>query len=185
VPLPPAPAPSAATATIANTNASSSEAEPPRAPAFWPCSVCGAHNAIALEICDTCGTPFAAVMRGTSRRVDPEAARMRSLMFPGAGHTMLGYPMDGFARGVLFGLSLALALLLIVATPRTGPSLLAIFLALGLAVGIYVLSLMEIPDLAARGHLVVQSKYLLWAGVVVMFLVVAAIALSVATSARR
>ena len=91
----------------------------PRAEPFWPCTVCGATNAIELEVCETCGTPFATVMRGTDRRsADPEAARRRSLLFPGAGHTMLGYPIDGFARGALFALSLALALLLLVATPH-------------------------------------------------------------------
>ena len=156
-----------------------------RADAFWPCTVCGAQNPIHLEVCETCGTPFAAVMRGAGRRVDPDAARSRSLLFPGAGHTMLGYPMDGFARGALFALALAIAVLLIVATPRSGPSLLAIVLALGLAIAVYVVSVMEIPDLAARGHLIVPSRLLLWGGVAVMFLVVAAIALSVVTGTRR
>jgi hypothetical protein len=98
---------------------------------------------------------------------------------------LLGYPFDGFARGALFVLSLALAVLLVVATPHAGPALLATVLTLGLAIGVYVLSLMEIPDLAARGRLIVPSKVLLWGGVVVMFLVVAAIALSVVSSTRR
>jgi hypothetical protein len=153
---------------------------------FWPCSVCGAHNPIFLEVCETCGTPFAAVMRGVTRRdVDPDAARTRSLVFPGAGHAMLGYPIDGFARGVLFVLALGLSLFLAITAPRTGPMLLAIVLTLGLAIAVYVLSVMEIKDLAARGRLMVPSKYLLWAAVGVMFLVVGAIALSVATTARR
>jgi ribosomal protein L40E len=157
-----------------------------RSDAFWPCSVCGARNPIALEICETCGTPFAAVMRGTARqKVDPEAARKRSLLFPGAGHAMLGYPLDGFARGALFVLALVLALLLLIAVPHSGPALLAIVLTVGLAVGVYILSAVEIDDLAARGHLIVPSKFLLWGGVAVMFLVVGAIALSVATTARR
>jgi len=153
---------------------------------FWPCSVCGARNPIFLDVCATCGTPFAAVMRGVTRRgLDPDAARTRSLVFPGSGHAMLGYPIDGFARGVLFVLALGLTLFLSITAPRTGPMLLAIVLTLGLAVAVYVLSAMEIKDLAARGRLIVPSKYLLWASVGVMFLVVGAIALSVATSARR
>ena len=173
---------------VGGTAVATSDAGPPapRVEPFWPCTVCGATNAIELEVCETCGTPFATVMRGTDRRsADPAAARRRSLLFPGAGHTMLGYPIDGFARGALFALSLALALLLLVATPRSGPALLATVLTLGLAIGVYVLSFMEIPDLAAHGRLLVPSKLLLWGGVVVMFLVVGAIALSVATSARR
>ena len=154
--------------------------------AFWPCSVCGARNPIFLDLCETCGTPFAAVMRGTTRRdVDPQAAFTRSLVFPGAGHAMLGYGIDGFARAVLFVLSLGIALFLLVAGLHRGPMLLAVGLSLGLAIAVYVVSAVEIAQLAARGRLLIPSKYLLWSAVVVMFLVVAAIALSVATSARR
>jgi len=153
---------------------------------FWPCSVCGTHNPIFLEVCEVCGTPFAAVMRGVTRRdVDPQAALTRSLVFPGAGHAMLGYQIDGFARGVLFVLALGIAIFLSVAGLHSGPMLLAIVLTLGLAIGVYVLSALEIKDLAARGRLMVASKYLLWGSVGVMFLVVGAIAMSVATSARR
>jgi ribosomal protein L40E len=170
--------PAAAPAATATT------AEPSEA--FWPCSVCGARNPIALEVCETCGTPFSAVMRGTARKhVEPEAARKRSLLFPGAGHSMLGYPLDGFARSALFVLALVLALLLVIAVPHSGAALLAIVLTVGLAIGVYILSAVEIDDLAARGHLIVPSKFLLWGGVAVMFLVVGAIALSVATTARR
>lgn len=158
----------------------------PKGDPFWPCSVCGAHNPIVLEVCETCGTPFSAVMRGvTKREVDAQAALTRSLVFPGAGHAMLGYPIDGFARGVLFILSVGLAIFLSIAAPHTVVMLLAILLMLGLGVGVYVLSAMEIKELAARGRLMVPSKFLLWVSVGVMFLVVGAIALSVATSTRR
>jgi hypothetical protein len=158
----------------------------PKGDPFWPCSVCGAHNPIVLEVCETCGTPFAAVMRGVTKRdVDARAALTRSLVFPGAGHAMLGYPIDGFARGVLFILSVGLAIFLPIAAPHTAVMLLAILLMLGLAIGVYVLSAMEIKELAARGRLMVPSKFLLWVSVGVMFLVVGAIALSVATSTRR
>lgn len=194
--LRPPPASVPATATVPPPPAATTEGAPDEVVAaddardgtdpFWPCSVCGAHNPIFLDVCETCGTPFAAVMRGVTRRdVDPDAARTRSLVFPGAGHAMLGYPIDGFARGVLFGLALGLTLFLAITAPRTGPMLLAILLTLGLAIAVYVLSAMEINDLAARGRLIVPSKYLLWASVGVMFLVVGAIALSVATTARR
>ena len=184
-PAPAPPPPPPVTTEVAlddDTEVDSPDATDP----FWPCSVCGAHNPIFLEACETCGTPFAAMMRGVTRRdVDPHAARTRSLVFPGAGHAMLGYQIDGFARGVLFSLSLGLTIFLGVAAPHTGPMALAILLTLGLAIGVYVLSALEIKDLAARGRLIVPSRYLLWASVGVMFLVVAAIALSVATSARR
>lgn len=162
----------------------------PDAPAaeqpFWPCTVCGEHNPIAVDVCDTCGTPFVAVMRGTpTRNVDPAAARRRSMLFPGAGHTLLGYGTDGFARGCLFVVSLAVALFLLTGAPHTPAILFVVVVCVGLAGGVYVVSLLEIDGLAERGALLVPSKYLLWTLVVVMFLVVGAIGLSVATTARR
>jgi ribosomal protein L40E len=184
---PPAPTPSAPAVPEVPTPRPPGEAatSPVLDEAVWPCSVCGARNPIQLEVCTTCGTPFAAVMRGAGRKVDPAAARARSMLLPGAGHTMLGYSLDGFARSALFVIALALAILLLVATPRSGPALLAIVLTMGLAIAVYALSLVEIPELAARGRLLVPSKILLWVGVGVMFVVVGMIALSVATSARR
>ena len=184
-PPPPPPAPPVA-AEAAAAASDPETAVRPKGDPFWPCSVCGAHNPIVLEVCETCGTPFAAVMRGvTKREVDAQAALTRSLVFPGAGHAMLGYPIDGFARGVLFVLSVGLAIFLPIAAPHTAVMLLAILLMLGLAIGVYVLSAVEIKELAARGRLMVPSKFLLWVSVGVMFLVVGAIALSVATSTRR
>ena len=153
---------------------------------FWPCTVCGARNPISLDVCDTCGTPFAAVMRGTpTRNVDPQAARRRSLLFPGAGHAMLGYGTDGFARGCLFVVAIAIALFLVTGAPHTASIMLVVVLCVGLAIGVYVVSLLEIDGLADRGALIVPSKYLLWTLVVVMFLVVGAIGLSVVTATRR
>jgi hypothetical protein len=185
-PPPPPPAPPVGAEEPPAAASDPETAVRPKGDPFWPCSVCGAHNPIVLEVCETCGTPFAAVMRGvTKREVDAQAALTRSLVFPGAGHAMLGYPIDGFARGVLFILSVGLAIFLSIAAPHTAVMLLAILLMLGLGVGVYVLSAMEIKELAARGRLMVPSKFLLWVSVGVMFLVVGAIALSVATSTRR
>ena len=183
---PPPPAPPVAAVEPAHASPDPEAAPRPTGDPFWPCSVCGAHNPIVLEVCETCGTPFAAVMRGVTKRdVDAQAALTRSLVFPGAGHAMLGYPIDGFARGVLFVLSVGLVIFLSVAALHTAVMLLAIMLMLGLAIGVYVLSAVEIKELAARGRLMVPSKFLLWVSVGVMFLVVGAIALSVATSTRR
>jgi hypothetical protein len=158
-----------------------------REAAFWPCTVCGAENPIALDVCATCGTPFATVMRGVARSaVDPRVARSRSLLFPGAGHAALGYPVDGFARGAVFALSLGVAIFLAVTMPHTALMLLAIGLLLACAIGVYALSLAETKQLSERGGgLLVPSKVLLWGAVGVMFLIVAAIALSIAGNARR
>jgi ribosomal protein L40E len=179
----PAPEP---TPAIATQPRSSVTGVAQRAPAFWPCTVCGAENPIALDVCATCGTPFAAVMRGTARRdVDPRSARSRSMLFPGAGHTALGYPMDGFARGAVFTLALAVAIFLAVTVPHSGLLLFAIGVLLAAAVGVYVLSLAETNQLSAGGGLIMPSRMLLWAAVGLMFLIVAVIALSIAGNARR
>ena len=153
---------------------------------FWPCTVCGAQNPIALDVCATCGTPFATVMRGVSRSsVDPQLARTRSLLFPGAGHAALGYTLDGFARGAVFTLSLVVAIFLAVTVPHRPVMLLAIGLLVASAIGVYVLSLAETKQLSERGGLLVPSKLLLWGSVVLMFLIVVAIAFSIATNTQR
>lgn len=184
---PAAPGPVAPAATTPTAAPPGEGEAPTRQAAFWPCSVCGAHNPIAFEVCETCGTPFATVMRGVDRqRVDPKVARMRSMVFPGAGHAVLGYPIDGFARGAVFALSLGLAIFLSVSVPRSGPMLLAITLLVATAVGVYVLSLTETRQLSERGGgLLIPSKYLLWGCVALMFLIVGTIALSIAGNARR
>ena len=117
--------------------------------AFWPCPVCGARNPIVLEACEICGTPFAAVMRGDTRlAADPKKAFARSLMYPGLGHAMLGYSIDGFARGAVFALGVFIAIFLPLSVPITGLVVLAVVLAVATAVGVYVLSAVEIE--AAR-----------------------------------
>jgi hypothetical protein len=189
-PQPAAPAPAAPAAPFesAPVSATSGDVEPAgRQAAFWPCSVCGTRNPIAFEVCETCGTPFATVMRGVDRQqVDPKVARTRSMIFPGAGHAMLGFPIDGFARGAVFTLSLGLAIFLWMSVPRSGPMLLAITLLVGTAVGVYALSLTETRQLSERGGgLLIPSKYLLWGCVALMFLIVGTIALSIAGNARR
>lgn len=148
--------------------------------------MCGAQNPIAYDVCATCATPFATVMRGTARRqVDPSYAATRSMLFPGAGHAALGYPMDGFARGAVFVLSLAVAIFLVATAPHTALMLLAIGVLFACAIAVYVLSLAETKQLSGGGGLIVPSRLLLWGAVGVMFLIVAVIALSIAGNARR
>ena len=186
---PPVPAstPSAAGAAPAE-DAPEPAAEGPQEPAgaFWPCPVCGTRNPIVLEACEVCGTPFAAVMRGDSRRdADPDAAFRRSLVFPGLGHAMLGYPLDGFARGAVFALAVLVAILLPLSVPTTALTILAVILSVAAAVGIYVLSASEVKRLAQRRGLLIESRFLLWGAVGLMMVTVGAIALSVASETRR
>jgi ribosomal protein L40E len=185
-PAPSVPHAAKTAATLTEVVGSDATAESPRQEAFWPCTVCGAHNLIAFDVCETCGTPFATVMRGTAQPdVDPKVARTRSILFPGAGHAALGYPIDGFARGAVFTLSLGLAIFLAITVPRSAPMLLAITLLVGTAVGVYVLSLTETQQLSERRGLLIPSRYLLWGAVGLMFISVAMIALAIAGNTRR
>jgi hypothetical protein len=175
-------------ATSAGPAASTPDSDATEKPvgAFWPCPVCGTNNPIVLEACELCGTPFAAVMRGETRRdADPDAAFRRSLLFPGLGHAMLGYSLDGFARGAVFTLAVLVAILLPLSVPSTPLTILAVVLSVVAAGGIYAMSAIEVKRLAERRSLIVESRFLLWGAVGLMMLTVGAIALSVASETRR
>jgi hypothetical protein len=190
VPAPTAPAAEAAKAAEGAPSADALEAATARSEepigAFWPCPVCGTRNPIVLEACEVCGTPFAAVMRGDTRRdADPDAAFRRSLLFPALGHSMLGYPLDGFARGAVFALAVLVAIFLPLSVPTTPLTILAVVLSVAAAAGIYVLSAAEVKRLAQRRGLLIESRFLLWGAVGLMMVTVGAIALSVASETRR
>ncbi len=179
-----APATDAAPATAAA--ASIPEREEPTG-AFWPCPVCGTRNPIVLEACEVCGTPFATVMRGETRReADPDKAFRRSLLYPGLGHAMLGHSLDGFARGAVFSLALLIAILLpLSGVPTTAIMILAVVLSVAAVGAIYALSAVETKRLTEHRSLLIESRFLLWGGVGLMMLTVGAIALSVASETRR
>jgi hypothetical protein len=182
-----------ATSAVAGTAAAGAAPSEPEAGAaerpagaFWPCPVCGTNNPIVLEACEVCGTPFAAVMRGDTRRdADPDAAFRRSLLFPGLGHAMLGYSLDGFARGAVFTLAVLVAILLPLSVPTTPLTILAVVLSVAVAGGVYAVSAAEVKRLGERRGLLVESRFLLWGAVGLMMLTVGAIALSVASETRR
>jgi hypothetical protein len=191
-PPPAVPAPTVAETTPVTdtTGGASQPAAPPAREeptgAFWPCPVCGTKNPIVLEACEVCGTPFAAVMRGETRReVDPSRAFRRSLLYPGLGHAMLGYSLDGFARGAVFTLAVLVVIFLPLSVPSTPLTILSIVLALAAAGGIYALSAVEVKRLTERRSLLVESRFLLWGAVGLMMVTVGAIALSVASETRR
>ena len=192
-PAPPVPAPAVAETAPATDAAPATgaaaaipEREEPTG-AFWPCPVCGTRNPIVLEACEVCGTPFAKVMRGETRReADPDTAFRRSLLYPGLGHAMLGYSVDGFARGAVFSLALLIAILLpLSGVPTTAITILAVVLSVAAVGAIYALSAVETKRLTEHRSLLIESRFLLWGGVGLMMLTVGAIALSVATETRR
>jgi ribosomal protein L40E len=153
--------------------------------AWWPCSVCGARNPIELEACARCGTPFADLMREvpTDRpSAEPKEALAWSLIFPGLGHRAVGRPLDGLSRGVLFGMSFAMALLLGFAGVRSGPTFVVFALFLLAALVAYAGSAYEAYRLASGGDLLVGSRPLLWVLVGLILLSVVMLALAVAST---
>lgn len=175
----------ARTAELAEAPPSGSAGQ--RAAPTWPCPSCGNANAIDLDVCALCGTPFADLMRQDERpaEVDPKDALVASLIFPGLGHRKIGRGVDGLARGVLFAMLVAMALL-------TGSSEGASGLVAGLfvfctafAAVVYLGSAWEAYRMAEGGPPFVSARVLLWATVGVILLSVVALAFTVATTAKR
>lgn len=152
--------------------------------AWWPCPVCGARNPIELDACARCGTPFAALMREApeAHAVEPKEALAWSLIFPGLGHRAAGRPLDGLARGVLFGMSFAMALLMGLAGVRSGPTFAIFALFLVTALVVYAGSAFEAYRIAQGEDVLIGSRALLWVLVGLILLSVVMLALAVVSA---
>jgi hypothetical protein len=155
--------------------------------AMWPCPVCQSKNAIDLEICATCGTPFATLMREERARpkIEPSDAFRRSLLYPGLGHRMVGRAIDGFARGVLFGMLLLATLMLGLSGVSTGAVRFLFLTYAAATISVYLMTAFEARRLAEGGDLLVSSRALLWATVGILLLSIVMVALVIGTAARR
>jgi hypothetical protein len=155
--------------------------------AWWPCPVCGGRNALELEACATCGTPFAVLMGLDEQRpkVDPAEALRWSLVFPGLGHRRIGRGADGIARGVLFAMALLMAIIA-ASTGLSAPALLGEFvLFLAMAIAVYVATAFEARRLAEGGEPLVSARTLLWLTVGVVLVSGLILALAMAGADRR
>ncbi len=153
----------------------------------WPCPVCGGRNPIELDVCATCGTPFAALMRQEQARpkVDRRDAFRRSLLYPGLGHRMVGRDLDGFARGVLFTMLLLATLMLAFAGVSSSAVHFLFLLYAAATVGVYLMTALEAAQLADGGDLIVPSRVLLWVTVAILLVSVVVVALVIGTATRR
>lgn len=139
----------------------------------WVCPACEHENAIALDRCEVCGTPFAQLFAEPERRVeiDPAAAMRWSLLLPGLGHWKAGYRLDGLARMVLFVWTFGTVLVLLATRSGglgTAGALFALYAVS--AVALYVVSAIDARRVAARLDPMVSSRLLLWASVVLVVL---------------
>lgn len=135
----------------------------------WPCPACGNENAIELDACSACGTPFARLFREPEHRAEirPQSALLASLVFPGLGHWRCGKPLDGVARAVLFAWTLTTAV--VIALSRSGKGfgttigLFGLFLVA--TVLLYALSALDAYRIASGDDEIVTSRILLWGSV--------------------
>jgi hypothetical protein len=154
---------------------------------MWPCPVCEGRNPIALDVCATCGTPFAVLMREERVRpqVDRRDAFRRSLIYPGLGHRMVGRELDGFARGVLFTMLLIATLMLAFAGVSSGAVKFLFLLYASATVGVYLMTAFEAARLADGGDLLVSSRVLLWVTVAILIVSVVMVSLVIGAATRR
>jgi hypothetical protein len=154
---------------------------------LWPCPVCGHENPVDLDACAVCGTSFATLMRSGERPspVDPMRALRRSLIFPGLGHGLVGRSLDGLARGILFVVLAAMAVMVLVAGLTSAVLVTVLALFAGMAVVVYLGSAWEAFRLAAGEPPFVSSRALPWATVAVVMLSVALLTLAIASPSRR
>jgi hypothetical protein len=168
-----------ATQTPANTAA--------RQAPTWPCPACGNANAIELDACAVCGTSFASLMRQDDMPpdVDPREAFRWSLAYPGLGHRKVGRAADGVARGVLFTIVFAIAILTAL-SGLSSPIAVGIFVVfLAMAAVVYVGSAYEAAHLASGGRPFVSARTLLWITVGVIMASVAGLVITVVSTVNR
>jgi hypothetical protein len=117
--------------------------------------------------------------------VDPKDALVRSLIYPGLGHRLLGYPIEGIARAALFTMLAAMTLLIFFTGVHSGVLRVALMVFLVMALAVYVGSAYEAYQMAEGGDLFVQGKQLMWITVAAVLLSIGLLAVSVMTTAKR
>ena len=149
-----------------------SDAAPGAGAPVWVCPTCQHENALELDRCDTCGTPFARLFAEPEERaqVPPPRAMGWSLVLPGLGHWMTGRKLDGVARMVLFLWTLGTVLVLL--TSRSGDgfgsAMLLFLLFLVATLALYVTSAIDARRIASGDEPLIGSRALLWAAVVLV-----------------
>ncbi len=139
-----------------------------------------------LDACAVCGTPFGALFKQDEKgkKVDPKDAMVASLVFPGLGHRMLGRSADALARGVLFGMTTTMTVVILFSGVKPGPLVGVLLVYGGAMVAIYVGSAFEAFRMAQGAGPFVSARALLWAtvGLLGTSMLMVAIVLGTATS---
>lgn len=155
---------------------------------MWPCLVCDARNAMELDVCETCGTPFGHGLepaRGAPA-VSAQQALVLSLLFPGLGHARLGRWADAVIRMAFFGWALGTAVAFYLARPEEGGlgGLGVVLAGFALAaVGIYAEAALDAPRQANGEPPLLSPRQLMWMGVALVVLTVLAVVILTVRSA--
>ncbi|MEX0754098.1 MAG: Ran-binding zinc finger domain-containing protein [Actinomycetota bacterium] len=183
---PPPPVPVAPGGTTVPVTGTSGQEQP-----TWTCPSCGEVNLLEDNACSVCGTPFFALFQQADERPDvvPRDAILRSLLFPGLGHSMLGRTGDGVARGVLFAWTLGTALLVLLSRGdrSLGPLLGIVALFVVFALVVYVGTAVEAARIAEGGAPFLSPRGLAWAsaGLVIVTLGLAFVLITGSSDARE
>jgi hypothetical protein len=163
------------------------EAGGERKVATWTCPACEHENALELDVCEVCFTPFAALFRepDAGPKVDPRTALTRSLIFPGLGHRAVGRGPDGLARGMLFAWTFGTTILILVSGVSSGPMTGMFVLYGALAIAVYVFSALEAYRMAQGDGTLVSSRVLLWFAVGLVLVSVLMATVLIFAAARR
>ena len=197
-PIPPPPIPSPHPAgsgadAAADPRAGATAAVPPPPPGAgptWTCPGCGEINPLTDDVCPVCGTAFLSLFRDERSRpeVAPRDAIVRSLLFPGLGHALLGRSGEGVARGALFVWTAGIVVLLLLGRGDRplGPLLGIVVLFALFALVVYVGTAIEAGRIAEGGSPFLSPRGLAWvaAGLVIVTLGLAFVLISGSSGAR-
>ncbi|MFP5309361.1 MAG: zinc ribbon domain-containing protein [Actinomycetes bacterium] len=134
----------------------------------WACGRCGTWTPMERTTCPGCGARFGSELVGDGEPplrtdVPPVAALVASALLPGAGHVLLGRPVAGIGRALLYVLWLVGGVLLLQGAAASEASLLP---AMPLVAGAFVLLFGSVYDahLLTSGSTqqVLGSRTLLW-----------------------
>jgi len=155
----------------------------------WPCPVCGNPNPIQVNLCLSCGTPFARLFQEAERAPDiaPRTAALWSLLLPGLGQWKCGRSLDGIARMVAFVFPFGTMLILVVSRlgrGGLGPATLLFSLFLVASLIVWATSVVDAHRVASGLHPLIAPRTLLW-GLVGLILVAVGLATAVALPAVR
>ncbi|HEX7463812.1 MAG TPA: hypothetical protein VF382_02825, partial [Actinomycetota bacterium] len=150
-------------------------AEPQGAEPTWQCPICERPNAMDLNVCAVCGTPFGRLFQEPEKRSEmpPKDAAAWSILLPGLGHLKSGKTTEGIARLVLFAWIVgALAVILVArfGTGGLGPTASLVYLYLIATALLYVESAVDAYRVAAGDPPLMSSRTLMWAVVILVLL---------------